>query len=144
MSISVIEPLTRLVLDDERVVGVGDDVDERVADADDVVLESPRHVGCRLLGGTSRRGRYRSPSAVTLDNSTRTACPAPSSRSRYDLVLEPDLDAATFAGTRRRSTSTSTDAVDQIVLNADELDISSVARRRRRRRRSSSTRRPSG
>jgi puromycin-sensitive aminopeptidase len=45
--------------------------------------------------------------------------------SRYHLVLEPDLDAATFAGTVTIDVA-ATSAVDAIMLNADELEIDSV------------------
>jgi puromycin-sensitive aminopeptidase len=42
--------------------------------------------------------------------------------SRYQLVLEPDLEAATFSG-RVEITVTTAEAVPEIVLNAIELDI---------------------
>jgi puromycin-sensitive aminopeptidase len=44
---------------------------------------------------------------------------------RYRLVLEPDLEAATFSGTVSIDV-TATDDVDTITLNADELTIDSV------------------
>jgi aminopeptidase N len=44
---------------------------------------------------------------------------------RYDLVLEPDLAAASFTGSVAIEV-TVVDAVDEIVLNADELDIARV------------------
>ena len=45
--------------------------------------------------------------------------------SRYRLVLEPDLDNATFAGTVSIDV-TAVDEVASVALNADELEISSV------------------
>jgi len=45
--------------------------------------------------------------------------------SRYRLVLEPDLDNATFAGTVSIDV-TAIDEVASVALNADELDIASV------------------
>jgi puromycin-sensitive aminopeptidase len=45
--------------------------------------------------------------------------------SRYRLVLEPDLDNATFAGTVSIDV-TAVDEVASVALNADELDIASV------------------
>jgi puromycin-sensitive aminopeptidase len=42
---------------------------------------------------------------------------------RYDLVLEPDLDAATFSGSEDVQVEVR-ERVDTIVLNADELEIS--------------------
>ncbi len=44
---------------------------------------------------------------------------------RYDLVLEPDLAAATFTGTVSIETSV-VEASDEIVLNAIELEVASV------------------
>src|SRR4051794_26104390 len=41
---------------------------------------------------------------------------------RYDLRIEPDLDAATFRGSEDVAVEV-VDAVDRIVLNAAELDI---------------------
>ncbi len=45
--------------------------------------------------------------------------------SRYRLTLEPDLDAATFAGTVTIDVD-ATAPVDAVMLNADELEIDSV------------------
>ena len=45
--------------------------------------------------------------------------------NRYRLVLEPDLDNATFAGTVSIDV-TAVDEVASVALNADELDIASV------------------
>ena len=45
--------------------------------------------------------------------------------SRYRLVLEPDLAAASFTGTVSIDV-TASDAVQSVALNADELDITSV------------------
>ncbi|MDP9464236.1 MAG: M1 family peptidase, partial [Actinomycetota bacterium] len=45
--------------------------------------------------------------------------------SRYRLLLEPDLDGATFSGTVSIDV-TATHAVESVVLNADELHIASV------------------
>ena len=42
--------------------------------------------------------------------------------SRYDVALAPDLDAATFAGTVDDRSSTSSTPIDELVLNAIELD----------------------
>ncbi len=57
VSTSVIDPLTKLVLGDERVVGVGDHVDQRIADADDVVLMPARvrHGATRYLARAGGR-----------------------------------------------------------------------------------------
>jgi puromycin-sensitive aminopeptidase len=49
--------------------------------------------------------------------------------TRYDLRLEPDLDAATFAG-EDTITVTVHETVDEVVLNAAELAIHSVAAER--------------
>jgi puromycin-sensitive aminopeptidase len=46
--------------------------------------------------------------------------------SRYRLVLEPDLDNARFAGTVSIDVDADR-AVDRVLLNADELDIDTVA-----------------
>ncbi|HET9925863.1 MAG TPA: M1 family peptidase, partial [Methylomirabilota bacterium] len=46
--------------------------------------------------------------------------------TRYDIRLEPDLDAATFAG-EETVTVTVTEPVTEIVLNAAELAIQSVS-----------------
>src|ERR1700757_2186647 len=46
--------------------------------------------------------------------------------TRYDLRLEPDLDAATFAGEESISITVK-EAVNEIFLNAAELSIQSVA-----------------
>ena len=74
------------------------------------------HVGQRyLVGGYA---------AAVSDNPyrlARTVVP-----ERYELVLEPDLAAATFAGTVVIEASAST-AADSIVLNAIDLDITSVS-----------------
>ena len=48
---------------------------------------------------------------------------------RYDLRLEPDLDAATFAGAES-ITVTVTEPVNEVILNAAELAIQSVAAER--------------
>ncbi|MCB0966999.1 MAG: hypothetical protein KDB37_09215, partial [Ilumatobacter sp.] len=45
--------------------------------------------------------------------------------SRYDVVLEPDLAAATFTGEVTIAVTTD-EATDELVLNAIELDIASV------------------
>ena len=49
--------------------------------------------------------------------------------TRYDLRLEPDLDAATFSG-EESITVTVKDSVNEVVLNAAELAIQSVAAER--------------
>ncbi|CAN5512228.1 M1 family metallopeptidase [soil metagenome] len=59
----------------------------------------------------SEADRYRLP---------RTVIP-----SRYELTLEPDLDVATFGG-RASITVDVIDAVDEVVLNAAELDIAAA------------------
>jgi puromycin-sensitive aminopeptidase len=58
----------------------------------------------------TEEARYRLP---------RTAVPR-----RYDLVLHPDLDAATFAGTVDVQVEIR-EPLDEIVLNADELEVTS-------------------
>lgn len=45
--------------------------------------------------------------------------------SRYNITLQPDLDAATFSGSESVSLSVA-ETVDEVVLNAIELDISSA------------------
>ena len=45
--------------------------------------------------------------------------------TRYDLVLEPDLAAASFSGTARIAVTCS-DPVEMLVLNAIELEIGRV------------------
>ena len=119
-----------------------DDVDERVADADDVVQR--RLAGRRRwpVERTAGEARYATSANATPDSlahgtlgrvtsldhadrpaaTTRTACPRSVTPHRYTLALEPDLAAATFVGTRRSSTSTSTSPSSSIVLNAIELD----------------------
>ncbi len=42
--------------------------------------------------------------------------------SRYEITIEPDLDAATFRGDERVAVEV-TEAVDEVVLNANELEI---------------------
>jgi puromycin-sensitive aminopeptidase len=42
--------------------------------------------------------------------------------SRYELTIEPDLEAATFTGEQRIAVEV-TEPVDEVVLNADELEI---------------------
>ena len=48
--------------------------------------------------------------------------PAPSCPSRYELTLEPDLDAATFAGTEAVAVEV-VEPVTELLLNALELEI---------------------
>ncbi len=60
---------------------------------------------------TSELDRYRLPRSVVP--------------SHYDLVLEPDLDAATFAGTAGIDVEV-VEPVDSVVLNALDLEISSA------------------
>ena len=97
-------PLDQVVLPDERVVGVGDDVDQRVADSDHVVLNA-RHVGAGYwaqdaagYAPSGERQSYRLPHTVLP--------------SRYRLVLEPDLASATYSGTVSIDV-TASDSVDQ-------------------------------
>ena len=80
---------------------MGDDVDERIADPDDVVPNRP----ARAEHGYWPDSRPRVPLAYRPVSDNPYRLPHTVVPSRYRLVLEPDLDAATFAGTRRRSTS---------------------------------------
>ncbi|CAN5182910.1 M1 family metallopeptidase [soil metagenome] len=45
--------------------------------------------------------------------------------SRYELTLEPDLDAATFSGSQSVTVDV-TEPVDEVILNAQDLDIDEV------------------
>ena len=58
--------------------------------------------------------------AAPDDEAARYRLPRSVVPSRYDLTLEPDLDAGTFSGSED-VTVTVVDPVDEIVLNADEL-----------------------
>ena len=88
--------LDELVLVEERVVGVGDHVDERVADADDVVARWPRcrarPRAARAVGRRCRHvgARYR-----------RTVCCVP--RPRRPLLTAPRAGARSLARSRRQS-----------------------------------------
>ena len=102
---------------DEGVIGMGDHIDEGIADPDDVIPDT-RHVGAgyrpqlpQIRSFTVSDNPYRLPHTVVP--------------SRYRLVLEPDLDNATFVGTVSIDVA-AVDEVGSVVLNADELDIASV------------------
>ena len=98
------------MLGEEGVVGVGDHVDERVADADDVEPGRCGHGADHATGRDRHVHASRAPSRAprryhprgdrhrvrpTLDpyRLPRAAIP-----TRYDVELAPDLDAATFDG----------------------------------------------
>ena len=51
--------------------------------------------------------------------------PTTVSPSHYELVLEPDLEAATFTG-RVDIDATVVEATDELVLNAAELEVSAA------------------
>ena len=128
---------------EKGVVGVGDDVDEGVADADDVESEVidrtlapwgvPVSRTClghvtTLVGISGHApvptGTIARVSTVSLDphRLPRHALP-----SRYDVTLRPDLDSATFTGTARVAVEVVTDDESALVLNAADLGIASVA-----------------
>ncbi len=81
-------------------------------------ISNARHVGA---GYWSQSPRIRS--IGVSDNPYRL--PLDVVPSRYRLVLEPDLGSATFIGTVSIDV-TATEAVESVMLNADELDITSV------------------
>ncbi len=56
------------------------------------------------------------------DDESRYRLPATVVPSRYDLTLEPDLDAGTFSGSEDVRVRV-LQPVDEVVLNADELEI---------------------
>ena len=131
-------PLDELLADQERVVGLGDDVDQCVADADDVVA------GAASAGLTRPRPPYPAASPATLARVSapsvrplrlpRTALP-----TRYDLVLEPDLATATFTG----EVTIALDVVERRRASWCSTPTSSTCTRRpstASRRRSASTR----
>ena len=60
---------------------------------------------------------------TTEDSEARYRLPRTVMPSRYELVLEPDLAAGSFAG-REDVTVTVTEPVSEIVLNAVDLEIS--------------------
>jgi puromycin-sensitive aminopeptidase len=113
--------LVHPVPDDEIVVGLGEDIDDRIADADDVE---------GTIGGGSERSHRARPyaGAVTeteLSPADPYRLPIEVRPVRYDLTLEPDLEAATFAGTV--DITMLVDApVDSIRCNAIELDVTSA------------------
>ena len=80
------------------------------------------------------------------DDEARYRLPRSVVPHRYDLVLEPDLEAVTFAGSETVTLEV-VEPVDEIVLNAAELDVGPGGSRapagRSRSRRSAWTRRPS-
>ena len=102
--------LDQVVGVEERVVGVGDDVDQRVADADDVEagVAGREHGGrsgtadqataraARSDAGTVARGdRYRRDDTA---RSTRTACRGPPPRPATTSSWRPTSTPATFEG----------------------------------------------
>ena len=141
--------LDQAVVGEERVAGVGDDVDEGVADADHVVAGRRRSTRDRTSGRRARattlpaaigavagragaRGRTRRP-PVTIARVTMTETPTldPYRLPRaavprhYDVELTPDLAAATFEG-RVTIDVELVEPVEELVLNAIELDILDV------------------
>jgi Peptidase M1 N-terminal domain len=56
------------------------------------------------------------------DDEARYCLPRSVVPHRYDLVLEPDLEAATFAGSETVTLEV-VEPVDEIVLNAVDLDV---------------------
>src|SRR5690242_6485641 len=71
----------------------------------------------RHRSGPSRPVAYAPVPDVDRYRLPRTVIP-----SRYELVIEPDLDAATFAGEERVAVEV-VEPVDEILVNADELQI---------------------
>jgi puromycin-sensitive aminopeptidase len=61
-----------------------------------------------------------------VDHQSSHRLPRGVTPSHYDLVLTPDLDAATFTGTVTVTIDVA-EATDEVVLNAEELEIASVA-----------------
>lgn len=127
---------------EEGIVGVSDDIDERIADPDDIESEivgrSLAPWGVPLTGpcldhvmtlvGTSGdgpvpTGTIARVSTVSLDphRLPRHALPL-----RYDVTLRPDLDSATFTGSVRVALEVMSEGEDTLVLNAAELGIASV------------------
>ena len=136
--------LHQAVLDEELVGGVGDHVDQGVADADHVeagvagqhLLTPDRHRPARYRFARPRSSRPRQyrfanrdmpPTPCSPTPSIRTASRATRTPTRYDLVLEPDLAAATFRGDGRRSPSPRPRPPTELVLNAIELEIDACA-----------------
>src|SRR5262245_12306980 len=73
----------------------------------------------KVLVAAVRRRRHRYARRMS-DNPYRL--PRTASPTRYDLVLEPDLDAATFRGAVEVALDVHTTA-DELVCNAAELEI---------------------
>jgi len=116
---------------DERVVGVGDHVDEGVSDPDDVETRtiSTGHETTARIGERHESQPYL---ATTLADVTRTETDLDPHRlprnvipRRYELELEPDLAHATFVG-RVVISAEATETTRRIVLNVAELDVHQV------------------
>ena len=143
--------LHQLVLVDERVVGVGDDVDERVADADDVVLRAPaRHGRQRSLPVACRPGPVDHATGTPGDDAaTATTRPVPPPPRRRAPPLRRSRSSPISA--RPRSPARSIIDVDRRRAGRPRscsTPPSSTSPRCTvdgdRRPRSASTRRPSG
>ena len=125
-SMSVIEPLTSACGVEEGVVVMGDDVDQGVADADDVEVVH----GATLSDGRAPRPARDPPvrSTVVSDNPyrlPRTGLPD----AATTCVLEPDLDAGPFTGTVDVALDVMSTATDELVCNAVDLEIDAAWRR---------------
>jgi puromycin-sensitive aminopeptidase len=126
------------VLVEEGIRGWGDHVDQGVSDAHDIELGGAGGSALIVVHGHVR-ARYRVDKQLQGTRSARYArvvsvFEAPNAvvdphrlprhvvPSRYDVTLEPDLAAATFAGTIEIAVSVS-EGCSQLILNAIELEI---------------------
>jgi len=116
---------------DEGVVGMGDHVDERVPDTDDVESRPVGPADETAARVRERHGRqpYRATTLADVTNSANDLDPHRLPRHvvprRYDLVLEPDLENASFSG-RVVISADATEATRRIVLNAADLEVQQV------------------
>ena len=115
-------PLDHCVIVEEGIVGMGEDVDDRIPDAEDI--EGP------VSGWLERCHRARPYAGSVTDKELPSGDGVPDPHRlgtdvrpvRYDLMLEPDLRAATFAGEVTIALLVSA-PTDTITCNALELDI---------------------
>ena len=130
------------MLKKKSIVMVGNDIHQGVTDPNDVVGRRAAHATTLLhhaalpppphrLGG-SHLGRSRAPETtqratiVAPVTANRYRLPRTVLPTRYTLRLEPNLENATFSGTAVIDIDI-VEAVDSIVLNAIELEITSAA-----------------
>ena len=124
-------PLDEVVLGDEAVVGMGDDVDQRVADADDVELRGRADVGHGARRYRPRRAICRTGLASIAVTAAASSAGNPYRLPRACRPVPLQADPATRSrrGVVRRHgrhRGRGQRAVEQIVLNATELDIARV------------------